>query len=596
MSILQTDNLTFSYPDAERPALRGVSLSLEEGSFSIIYGPSGCGKSTLLKLLKKEIAPYGKLAGERKYAGISYEEIDARTAASEIGYLSQDPDSQIVADVVWQELAFALENLGTKPGKIRARVAEMAAYFGIEGWFHKKTSELSGGQKQLLNLASVMTLEPKVLLLDEPTAQLDPIAAGDFYAMIVRLHRELGVTVLIAEHRLEEILSEADRVLILTDGELRYSGKADEIGTFFAKEEYKAMAAGLPAAVRLYTALQKYVGGESYKTPLSVTEGRAFIRANFGNEIRSLLEVRKASEEADGIKHAANTEQADAKAFDRAKQAVAVSVKDARFRYGKHSDDILRDTSLTVFEGEHYCLLGGNGSGKTTLLSVILGTNRVYAGSVNLFGKSVKSYRDGERNRGLVAMLPQNPKDVFVCDVVREDWVLACKTMGLKGDDCDRAIEAMAEKLGTKELLNRHPYDLSGGEQQKAALGKVLLLNPRLLLLDEPTKGLDAAYKKELKSILKALQAEGTTLLTVTHDTEWAAELADRVGLFFDGDVSLSGPVREVFSQNAFYTTPACRIARGCYDDVMTCEEIAELCAANRRGRADATGREGGAS
>ena len=251
MSILQTDNLTFSYPDAERPALHDVCLSLEEGSFSIIYGPSGCGKSTLLKLLKKEIAPYGKLAGERNYAWTPYEEIDARTAASEIGYLSQDPDSQIVADVVWQELAFALENLGTKPGKIRARVAEMAAYFGIEGWFHKKTSELSGGQKQLLNLASVMTLEPKVLLLDEPTAQLDPIAAGDFYAMIVRLHRELGVTVLIAEHRLEEILSEADRVLILTDGELRYSGRADEIGAFFAKEEYKAMAAGSPAAIAL---------------------------------------------------------------------------------------------------------------------------------------------------------------------------------------------------------------------------------------------------------------------------------------------------------------------------------------------------------
>lgn len=596
MSILQTDNLTFSYPDSERPALRGVSLSLEEGSFSIVYGPSGCGKSTLLKLLKKEIAPYGKLAGERKYAGISYEEIDARTAASEIGYLSQDPDSQIVADVVWQELAFALENLGTKPGKIRARVAEMAAYFGIEGWFHKKTSELSGGQKQLLNLASVMTLEPKVLLLDEPTAQLDPIAAGDFYAMIVRLHRELGVTVLIAEHRLEEILSEADRVLILTDGELKYSGKADEIGAFFAKEEYKAMAAGLPAAVRLYTALQKYVGGESYKTPLSVTEGRAFIRANFGNEIRSLSEVR--SEESEALAEMtvdSALQGTDGKNTSHTKQAVAVSVKDARFRYGKHSDDILRDTSLTVYEKEHYCLLGGNGSGKTTLLSVILGTNRVYAGSVNLFGKSVKSYRDGERNRGLVAMLPQNPKDVFVCDVVREDWVLACKTMGLKGDDCDRAIEAMAGKLGTKELLNRHPYDLSGGEQQKAALGKVLLLKPRLLLLDEPTKGLDAAYKKELKSILKALQAEGTTILTVTHDTEWAAELADRVGLFFDGDVSLSGPVREVFSQNAFYTTPACRIARGYYDDVMTCEEIAALCVANKNAK-DATGREGGAS
>ncbi len=577
MNILKADNLTFSYPDAKRPAICDVSLSLEEGSFSILYGPSGCGKSTLLKLLKKEIAPYGKLSGERRYAGTPYGELDARVAASEIGYLSQDPDSQIVADVVWQELAFALENLGTKPEKIRARVAEMAAYFGIEGWFHKKTSELSGGQKQLLNLASVMTLEPKVLLLDEPTAQLDPIAAGDFYAMILRLHRELGVTVLIAEHRMEEILSEADRVFVLTDGELRYSGKADEIGTFFAKEEYKAMAAGLPAAVRLYTLLEKCAGGE--KTPLSVADGRSFLRTHFGNEIRSLDKARavREGESSDRVKTAEDEKTAE-------KKTVAVSVKDARFRYKKHSEDILRDTSVTVYEGEHFCLLGGNGSGKTTLLSVILGTNRVYAGQVSLFGKPIRSYRDGERNRGLVAMLPQNPKDVFVCDVVREDWVLACKTMGLKDGDCDRAIETMAEKLGTKEFLDRHPYDLSGGEQQKTALGKVLLLQPKLLLLDEPTKGLDAAYKKELKGILKALQAEGTTVISVTHDTEWAAELADRVGLFFDGDVSLSGPVREVFSQNAFYTTPACRIARGYYDDVMTCEEIAELCLFNKGG------------
>lgn len=578
MSILQADNLTFSYPDADRPALRDVSLSLDEGSFTVVYGPSGCGKSTLLKLLKKEIAPYGKLNGERRYQGIPYEELEARTAASEIGYLAQDPDSQIVADVVWQELAFALENLGTKPEKIRARVAEMAAYFGIESWFHKKTTELSGGQKQLLNLASVMTLEPKVLLLDEPTAQLDPIAAGDFYAMIGRLHRELGVTILIAEHRLEEILSEADRVLFLDDGELKYSGKTGETGAFFAQDQYKAMAAGLPAAVRLYTLLEQSAGGE--KTPLSVAEGRTFLREHFESEIvlKKAPNFNATRDSSDPAKHG------EKKTDGNVKQAVAVSVKDARFRYEKNGADVLRDTCVTVYEGEHFCLLGGNGSGKTTLLSVILGTKHVYAGQVKLFGKPIRSYRDGERNRGLVAMLPQNPKDVFVCDVVREDWVLACKTMGFKGDACDRTIEEMAQKLGTEGLLNRHPYDLSGGEQQKAALGKVLLLQPKLLLLDEPTKGLDAAYKKELKSILKVLQEEGTTILSVTHDTEWAADLADRVGLFFDGNISLSGPVREVFSQNAFYTTPACRIARGFFDNVMTCEEIAELCKAQKGG------------
>lgn len=563
MAILQVDNLTFSYPDAARPALFNVGFSLEPGSITVLYGPSGCGKSTLLKLLKKELAPYGKMSGTRSYRGISYEKLDARTSASKIAYLSQDPDSQIVADVVWQELACAPENLGWKTEVIRARVAEMAAYFGIESWFHKKTTELSGGQKQLLNLASVMTLEPEILLLDEPTAQLDPIAAGDFYAMLERLHRELGVTILIAEHRLEEILKTADHVLFLDQGEMKYNGRADRIGAWLTAHGRQGMAAGLPAAVRLYALLNPSdTDGEDGKTPLTVPEGREYLRSHFGNAAgRNFAEPSDSVSGENGQK--------------------AAELKDVWFRYGRNAQDVLRGASLTVYEGEHYCLLGGNGSGKTTLLKALLGTNRAYAGTVKLFGKPVKAIRDGERNRGLIAMLPQNPKDVFVCDVVRDDWRLSLKTTGVTGEACEQAVVAMAERLGASGLLDRHPYDLSGGEQQKVALGKVLLLHPRILLLDEPTKGLDASYKQELLAIIKGIQADGTTLLTVTHDTEWAALCADRIGLFFDGDVSVSGKTREVLSANAFYTTPACRIARGFLNNVITCEEIAELCLGN---------------
>lgn len=553
MGLLQVENLTFTYPDGEKPALKDVSFALSEGSFTIICGPSGCGKSTLLKLLKKEVAPFGQLSGKRLYQGKCYEDTDARVSCSQIGYLAQDPDSQIVMDAVWQELAFAPENLGMKQEAIRARVAEMAAYFGIEAWFHKKTEQLSGGQKQLLNLASVMTLEPRVLLLDEPTAQLDPIAAGDFFAMIGRLHRELGVTVLIAEHRLEEILPMADRVLFLEDGTAAYDGPADGIGNYL-NEKNRGMAAGLPASVRLYGLLN-----ESGPTPLSVAEGRRMIK-RYGNAVRTVETVE-----------------------ERPSVNPAVEIREAWFRYGKKGQDVLRDCSFTVYEGEHYCLLGGNGSGKTTLLSVICGVLRAYAGSVRLFGQPIRSYRDGERNRGVTAMLPQDPKAVFVCDTVGEDWELACKTAGLSGTEREKAIEEMSVKLGTADLLTRHPYDLSGGEQQKAALGKVLLLRPKLLLLDEPTKGLDAAYKEELKNILNAVKAEGTTILTVTHDAEFAAECADRAGLFFDGDVAVSGTVREVFTNNAFYTTAACRIARGYYDNPVTCEEVAGLCLGNGR-------------
>lgn len=224
MEILHIEDLTFRYPDAPRPALQNVSLSVSDGEFAVICGVSGCGKSTLLRLIKRELAPFGEKSGVIMYDGQSQEALDLRTECTGIGFVQQRPESQIVTDKVWHELAFGLESLGLPAEAIRRRVCETAAYFGIEAWFRQNTAELSGGQKQLLNLAGVTVMQPKLLLLDEPTAQLDPIAAADFITTLHKLNRELGITVLLVEHRLEEVLPIADRVILMEDGAIGFDG------------------------------------------------------------------------------------------------------------------------------------------------------------------------------------------------------------------------------------------------------------------------------------------------------------------------------------------------------------------------------------
>ena len=547
MELLQVENLTFTYPDGTAPALSDLSFSLKEGSFTVLCGASGCGKSTLLHLLKKEVAPFGKKSGTCRFGGTLSEELDARVSASEIGLIRQDPDSQIVTDVVWHELAFGLENLGTDRETIRTRVAEMATYFGIEEWYHKRTDELSGGQKQLLNLASVMTVNPRLLLLDEPTAQLDPIAAGNFLSTLERVHRELGVTILIAEHRLEDILPLADKVMVLTDGKLTINGDADSLGESF-RDENHPIAAAMPAASRIFMKL-----GGTGRMPLTVTDGRAFLRERFGDNRYPYETPEPALSEAK-----------------------AAELSEVYFRYERTGKDVLKDASLTIYEGEHFCLLGGNGSGKTTLLHILSGVGKAYAGSVKLFGKKLASYRSGELFRGTVSMLPQDPKDVFVSDTVREDWLLSCKALSIPENERDDAITELAKRLGAASYADRHPYDLSGGEQQKAALVKVLLYKPKLLLLDEPTKGLDARYKEDFKKLLEELKKQGTTILTVTHDLDFAAASADRVGLCFDGGVTAVKSTHAFFKENAFYTTAACRIAGWHFPGAITCEEVGE--------------------
>ncbi len=547
MDIFQIQDLSFRYPNAKQPAIAGLTLSVAPGEFVLVAGASGSGKTTLLRLLKPALAPAGEKIGQICYKGEEMEGLDEVTAASKIGFVLQDPESQIVTDRVWSELAFGAENVGIPPSRIGRRIGETATYFGIDNWLYQPTHQLSGGQKQLLNLASVTLTDPDVLILDEPTAQLDPIAAAEFLTTLRRLNRELGVTVILSEHRLEEVFPMADRVILLEEGRLLVDAPPADFGRCLRAQRIDhPMLAGLPSAQRIATAL-----GETERCPLTVREGRAYLQARYTGKNQPPIPVEPTADE------------------------VALELRDCWFRYEKNSSDILRGTGLQLRRGEIFALLGGNGAGKTTALGVLAGLLRPYRGRVLVEGKPLEKYGDSLYRRRL-AMLPQNPRTLFLHPTLAEDLALRA---------APAAVQAMADRLSIAHLLDRHPYDLSGGEIQKAALALLLLAEPTILLLDEPTKGLDPAAKAELAGLLGTLAGEGMAILAVTHDVEFAAESADRCALFFDGQVGEADCPARFFADHHFYTTAASRMARGLWPTAVTCDAVIAAARAEEEAR-----------
>lgn len=542
MARIDVSHVSFAYPCSQEKTLRDISFSVDQGAFIAVCGATGSGKSTLLRLLKREIAPLGQFEGEIRYDGVLRDEMSEREAAYKIGYVMQRPEQQIVTDKVWHELAFGLENMQVPQPVIARRIAEMAAYFDMESWFDKDVSVLSGGQKQLLNLASVMVMQPDVLILDEPTAQLDPIAASAFIATVQKLNRELGLTVIMTEHRLEEVIPICDKLLVISQESVAAYGAPREVVPRMLQDA--SLHSAMPSPSRLFQA----VNGDG-SCPLTVREGREYVSAWTNAQMRALPKEQEA-------------------AHDKA----ALEMREVYFRYDRHGADVLRGLNATVYENEIYCVLGGNGSGKTTALTVAAGLNKPYSGTVRVFGKKIKEYHNQSLYRECLTMLPQDVQTVFLCNTVREELKDAAEGMALLPFDL-------------KPYFDRHPYDLSGGEQQLVALAKVLATRPKLLLMDEPTKGIDAASKMKLIEILKALKQDGMTIVIVTHDVEFAALCADRCALFFRGNVISEGTPRAFFAQNSFYTTAISRMTRGFFDNAVTVEDAAHLCRVNGKAR-----------
>ena len=573
MNCIEVKNFSFQYPKESHAALYQVSMEVEEGSFVVLCGKSGCGKSTLLRQFKSVLASHGEKKGEILYGGQNLEDVDLRTQSAEIGYVLQNPDNQIVTDKVWHELAFGLESLGYDTPTIRLRVAEMASYFGIHSWFLKNVSELSGGQKQLLNLASVMAMHPKLLILDEPTSQLDPIAASDFLETVRKINRDIGTTVILTEHRLEDVIPWADKVYVMDTGRMIADGTPNEIG-----EQLRTMGhdmfLSMPAPMQIYAGTNS-----SLRCPLTVSQGRRWLSEEL--ETKGIKIKKERNQEETAKKKNSIFGKLSGLKKEPEKEIPEIRIKDVWFRYERDLPDVVKGLSLDIKKGEIFAVVGGNGTGKSTAMSLIARIRFPYRGKIYLEGKEIGKYSDDELYHVFLGVMPQNPQSLFVKKTVREDLYEAIDgkrerkseayPIEMKKKD---AVEGIVSLTKLEGLLDRHPYDLSGGEQQRLALAKVLLLRPKILLMDEPTKGIDNHYKKELGEILRKLSEHGVTILMISHDVEFCAQYADRTGLFFQGNVVTSEESKKFFAGNNFYTTAANRMARNYFPNAVTVEDV----------------------
>lgn len=553
-AVLSCEHVSFCYPRQTDNAIEDISFSIGEAEFVVLCGQSGCGKTTLLRHFKKNQIPFGTGSGKLFYRGSDLETMDDRESAARIGFVGQNPDTQLVTDKVWHELAFGLENLGVSGEQIRRRTAEIAQYFGMESWFRRPVSELSGGQKQLLNLASVVIMQPDVLLLDEPTAQLDPIGTGRFLDTLRRLNRDLGTAVLLSEQRLEEVVPMADRVLIMHQGHLVADAVPEQCAAKLEAYEMDhnealPIASAMPVAVRVWKACHYR---DEASSPVSIRQGKSWLSDR----------VRKTGQPGEPIKSAVS----DRHPCHTAKRAVsetALFVDRLCFDYQK-DQRVLEDFTMRVPKGTLYAVVGGNGSGKSTALKAIMGICKPRRGKVKAAGK--------------IRFLAQNPKSLFTELTAAEELMamLLPENGGAGLKEADRT-QRVGETLSYLELTaqrEQNPMDLSGGQQQRLALGKLLLTEPDILLLDEPTKGLDGAFKEKLAELLKDLCSKGKTVVLVSHDMEFCARYADRCGLLFDGKLISEGETRAFFGENVFYTTAAQRMSRGVCGDCLLAEDI----------------------
>lgn len=538
-ALLEFDGVSFCYPHSTHKVLQEVSFSVEEGEFVVLCGASGCGKTTLLRHILKSQIPVGVGEGTMRYRGEPIEKMDDVKACTSIAYVGQDPENGIVAERVWQELAFGLESLGLPAGEIRSRTGEMAEYFGISRLFRKETAHLSGGQKQLLNLAAAMVMQPELLVLDEPTSQLDPIGAERFIDTLLKLHRDFGVTIFLCEQRLEQVLAYADKVLVMEQGSLQ-SCKPRECGKYLYDMQ-SAVFPAVPVANRVALQWQERKGLSEDRFPLTIREGRQWL----GRKVEMLSQ--------DHLLHKSK----ERKRTD--KTAVVLEAKKVEFAYEKDKT-ILEDFELRLQPGMCYSILGGNGSGKSTALKLLAGIYEPRKGSCHAAGR--------------VCYLPQNAKAVFSELTVEEELFAFLCARNVDEEQAQEETEQMLTFMELQKVRLQHPYDLSGGQAQRLAIAKALLCKPEVLLLDEPTKGLDASFKDKLGKRLRTLCEQGLGVVLVSHDLEFCAQYATHCGLLFDGRIISEGETKEFFEQQYFYVPAATRMARGYLEHIVTAEEI----------------------
>lgn len=525
---IEVRGLSFAYPGAEAPVLEGLDWRVSQGAFALLVGGTGSGKSTLLSLLKPEIAPAGTRSGELHVLGEPVADMDVRASAERVGYVFQDPENQIVCETVWHEMAFGLENLGVSRDEMRRRVAETSYFFGLEDWLHRDTDTLSGGRKQLLSLAAVLTLRPRVLLLDEPTSQLDPVAEKNFLHALFRVNRELGCTVVVATHQPRPMLEYATCAYRIEGGRVREVADIASLG--HREELFSGEVPGWGGSRRAKNGIFSTVGDQqgSLDPRADAPDVKKGLKPDKSAEFEEQLLPQDGSEvpsRADGCR-----------IFPKMYAGSATTLAGSWFRYDRASGWVLRGLDAAFLAGAVHAIVGGNGCGKSTMLSVLAKTVKLQRGRM-------------VRGAASAALLPQNPKALLVAETVRDElmeWASTC------GYDENLAREHAAQ-LGLDGLETRHPYDLSGGQRQLLALAKLLLIGPELLLLDEPTKGLDLESRRIIARALRDHAKAGGTVIMATHDFDFAEQVADDIAMMFDGEIACVEPPADFFADNVFY-------------------------------------------
>ena len=529
--MIEYDHLTYSYDaDAQRPVLRDVSLTIEEGDFVLVAGPSGSGKSTLLRCINGLVPHFygGTLSGRIRVAGHDPVALEPRRMSGIVGFVFQDPEAQAVVDVVEDELAFAMENQGVPPQTMRKRVEEALDQLNIAHLRRRRLSTLSGGERQRVAIAAVLTLQPQILVLDEPTSQLDPQAAEEVLDTLLKLNHDLGLTVVLSEHRLERVAAYADQILYLPG-----MGQPPIMGD-------PAQVLGQIPLTPPIVELGKQLGWSPL--PLTIRDARRFAR-------RIQWPQPAETDGASLPERAASSGQP------------LLEVRNLLFSYDQAApqsrEQVLRRVSLSVQRGEFVAIMGRNGAGKSTLLKQCVGLLKPHDGQVRVMGEDTRDVPVEELAR-TVGYVPQNPNALLFAETIAQELDFTRRAQRLpQGND-----SAVLDSLGLAGMEHRYPRDLSTGERQRAALAAVLVGDPELILLDEPTRGLDYEQKALLIAFLQRQKRRQRAVVVVTHDVELVAQCAERVVIMGDGEIVVDGPVREVMSDSQVFSSQINKLFR----------------------------------
>ena len=605
MALIEFNNFSFAYmnsdgTESEVKSLDSINLEIDYGDFVLLCGPSGCGKTTLLTNLKKELMPAGRRSGEIKFNGTRIIDMDEISSACDIGYLFQNPDSQIVTDTVIQEIAFPLENIGLPTEEIRNRISEIVAFFGINDILHKNVNELSGGQKQLVNLCSLLVLRPHVLLLDEPMSQLDPIASYEFLSIVRRLNEEFSITVIMSEHKADSIFPFIDKAVFLKDGKIEFVDNAHNICSEVIDDEI--FENYLPAVTKIYNSLSvKYPSLIKLNTPLSIREGRRCL-----NTIHDDL-IKISNDDVDSINlnhdnlHITNKKyhsQEKSGILDKislgGNKNALINMNGIYFAYEK-GNLILKNVDFELEKGDFVSLIGGNGVGKSTFLQLLVGILKPIKGKVK-YKKGIK--RAYVHQNPMIHFSKDNVKEEFLESILEskllqnnsvgfnketydnllkmsnEEFIESDVLNGLEFDSIEFKFKELIEFFDICDLIDKHPYDCSGGEQQKIVIVKALLQNADVLVLDEPTKGLDPISSKNLANILNSLRDNGITILMTSHDLDFVANNCKRCLMLFDKDIQIDDDPKVIFAENNFYTTFVNRMVKDYVPEIVTLDDL----------------------